>query len=337
MNFTFSEEQLLLQRTLENFLENCKNSDSVWKSFGRLGFLAAPFAPEDGGHGASAVEIMIIMEAVGRYGVNVPYVSSVVLAGGFARRMNPRPTDFLGLLSGDIWTVGWSGKTVLKNGVLEGRKILVREAPRAKKFFITAHSAQGLCVCLVSAGAPGIELQPCQTVDGVEAATVTFKNTLADAVFGDKKIVEQVMDEGRAALCAEAAGAMRALYENTVTHCKTRHQFGSPLIHFQVVKHRLADMFMLCEEAFSMACLGAVAARDADSRTRAHGVSGALAFVSKAGRRVAEEAIQLHGAIGMSDEFPLGRYARRLLALGVELGDRDTHMERFMHSYPEVI
>ena len=334
MDFSYSEEQSLLRRTLQDFLENTsQDPDSVWKGFVQMGLVSAPFPRKDGGHGTGAVETMIVMEAVGRYGLRVPYLSSVVLAGGFVRRMNPRPRDLPDLISGkDIWTFGWAGETRLEDGVLRGRKVVVREAPRAKKFLVTAHSPQGLCVCLVPAEAPGVRVEPCKMVDGVAAATLIFEDTPAEVVAGEA-VCETVMDEGRAALCAEAAGAMRTLYEKTLAHCQTRRQFGKVLGDFQVLQHRLADMFMICEEAFSMACL-ATLRLEAKPQARAHGVCAALAYVSGAGRRLGEEAIQLHGAIAMSDDLDLGRYVKRLFALGSELGDRDSQVQRFMRSYP---
>ena len=213
-------------------------------------------------------------------------------------------------------------------------------ATRADLFLVVARSSgavsdrHGLSIFAVEAKASGVRVQPFATLDGRRAAHVDFDAVEVGAAAivgmpgGALPLLDAAVDRAAAALCAEAAGAMEALLDLTAEHLKTRKQFGAPLAKFQVLQHRIADMLIALEQAKSMACAAAMAVDAGEPEQRGRIVSAAKALIGQLGRQVGLTAIQLHGAMGMTDECRAGHYAKRLLVINQLFGDASHHLQR---------
>jgi pimeloyl-CoA dehydrogenase len=227
--------------------------------------------------------------------------------------------------------------------VLNGRKTLVLEGDSAGLLLVVARTSGssdrgGLAVLAVDATTPGVQVDGFDTLDGRRAAHIRFTDVAVgwDRVLGEAgqaaDAVEAVLDAACAALCAEAVGAVEALLEHTAEHLRTRKQFGAPLAKFQVLQHRVADMAIALEQLKSMACVAAMAVEAGEPAQRRRLVSAAKVFAGQQGRQVGLAAIQLHGAMGMTDECRVGHYAKRLLVLGQLFGDAAWHLQRLASS-----
>jgi pimeloyl-CoA dehydrogenase small subunit len=333
-------------------------SRAIWGKLAEQGLLGLPFAEDDGGFGAGSVETMIVMEALGRALVLEPYLPSVILAGGFLRRgASPeQKAKYLpGLIDGSHsfafaqlekssrYDLADVATTARKNGdgwVINGEKFVVLNGGSADVFVVTARTSGGqrdpggIGVFLVPADASGIARKSYPTQDGLHAADVTFTGVEigADAAIGDPSnalpLIERVVDDARAALCAEAVGAMEESLKTTVEYMKTRSQFGVPIASFQVLQHRAADMFVALEQARSMAMFATMAADSDDARERATSIAAAKVQVGRSLKFIGEQAIQLHGGIGMTMEAKIGHYFKRLTMIEKTFGDSDYHLSR---------
>ena len=211
-------------------------------------------------------------------------------------------------------------------------------APSADRFIVSAVAAEGLSLFLVDAGAPGIAVRGYPTQDGARAGNLQLAGVevAADALVGKAgdglEAVERALDHANAALCAEAVGIMGALNEITLEYLKTRKQFGVPIGKFQALQHRMADMVIATEQARSMATLAAVRADSEDPAERRRAVSAAKAYVLQSARLVGQQAVQLHGGMGVTDELIVGHYFKRLTVIGLTFGDMDFHLGRFSDS-----
>jgi pimeloyl-CoA dehydrogenase small subunit len=333
-------------------------SRSVWNKLAEQGLLGLPFSEDDGGFGAGAVETMIVMEALGRALVLEPYLATVVLAGGFLRRGGSaaqKAAHLPGIIDGSKtfafaqleknsrYDLGDVSAKVKKTGamwVLDGEKFVVLNGENADTFVVTARSKgerrdrDGIGVFLVPANSKGISIRSYPTQDGLHAADVSFRGVVidADAAIGDPEnglpLIEQVVDDARAALCAEAVGAMDESLKSTVEYLKTRTQFGVPIGSFQVLQHRAADMFVAVEQARSMAMFATMAADFEDPKQRANAIAAAKVQVGKSLKFVGEQAIQLHGGVGMTMEYKIGHYFKRLTMIENTFGDSGYHLTR---------
>jgi alkylation response protein AidB-like acyl-CoA dehydrogenase len=188
---------------------------------------------------------------------------------------------------------------------------------------------------LVDSGAPGLTVRDCHTIDGLRAAEVELNEVRvgAEALLGSEggafAAIDQAVDAGAAALCAEAVGVMETLNAQTLDYLKTRQQFGQPIGRFQVLQHRAADMFIHCEQSRSIAMLAAMKAGETDALARRRAVSAAKVLIGRSGRFISEAAIQLHGGMGVTDELPAAHYAKRLTMIDFWLGDAEHHLARF--------
>lgn len=329
-----------------------------WQQFAELGLLAAPFSEEMGGLGGGAIDTMIIMEEFGRHLVVEPFLETVVLAGGFLREGgSPAQQEELipGIIGGEnIWAFAYAepqGRynladlktTAKKDGdgfVLNGYKCVVLAAPWADKLVVTARTSggqrdrDGVTVFIVDKGADGVSTRDYPTVDGRRASEITFENVKvgADAVIGEVDkglpLVEKVTDQAIAALSAEAIGGMKELNEATVEYCKTRKQFGVPIGKFQVLQHRMVDMFMAYEQSVSMTYMVNLKVEEEEAE-RKKAASGAKVQIGKAGRFVGQQAVQLHGGMGMTDELSVGHYFKRLTMIDTQFGNVDHHLKRY--------
>ncbi|MBI1985979.1 MAG: acyl-CoA dehydrogenase family protein [Rhodospirillales bacterium] len=334
-------------------------SRETWKAFADLGWLGIGIPEEFGGIGGSGVETAVLMEAFGAVLVGEPYLATCVLGVGVVR-LASSPVQKKVLLpkvaTGDLllafafaepgsrYELSRVATRARKNGsgfVLDGRKAVVFDAAAADTFIVAARTAggvadsDGITLFLVEADAKGLTRRDYPTVDGRRASEVTLKGVAvdADAIVGavdsGLPVIEWVIDHAIAAVTAEAVGIMSALNRQTLEYLKTRRQFGRPLANFQVLQHRMVDMFAACELSKSMAYMAAVRAGDRDADSRAKAVSAAKVQIGKAGRFVGQQAVQLHGGMGMTDELPVGHYFKRLTMIDTLFGDVDFHLRRF--------
>ena len=334
-------------------------SDDNWKQMAELGWLAISIPEDNGGIGLGAVETMILMEEFGKGLVAEPYMATVVLGagaiinGGSDDQKNailPQVAEgslkmALGFAErqsrynlADVATTAEASGGGYK---LNGMKGVVFGAPAAGKIVVSARTsggprdADGITLFLVDADAAGVSVRGYPTADGLRAGEVTLENVQvgADAVVGPVggglAILEKTIDQGIAAIAAEATGAMSHLNDMTLEYIKTREQFGQPIGKFQVLQHRMVDMFIAHEEAKSMAMMAAMRVEEDDAAERKKALSAAKVQIGKSGRYVGQQAIQLHGGIGMTDEYAAGHYFKRLTMVDRTFGDVDYHLKRF--------
>ena len=330
----------------------------MWAQFAELGLLAAPFSEEMGGLGGGPIENMIVMEEFGRHLVVEPYVETVVIAGGFLREGGSaaqQEAHIPGIVGGEtVWAFAYAepqGRynladlttTAKKDGsgyTINGYKAVVLAAPWAQKLIVTARTSggqrdrDGVSVFIVDKSAAGVSTRDYPTVDGRRASEITFENVKvdADALIGEEgkglPLVEKITDQAIAALSAEATGCMKELNTATVEYCKTRKQFGVPIGKFQVLQHRMVDMFMAYEQSVSMTYMVNLKLEEDDAeRTKA--AAGAKVQIGKAGRFVGQQAVQLHGGMGMTDELNVGHYFKRLTMIDTQFGNVDYQLKRY--------
>ncbi|MDQ0466713.1 pimeloyl-CoA dehydrogenase small subunit [Caulobacter ginsengisoli] len=372
MDFNFTEEQSMLRDTVASYLQDRYDFDSrrkiissdagwskdVWSAFANeLGILGAPFSEDHGGLGGGAIENMIVMEEFGKALVVEPYLSTVVIGGGFLKHSGyAGAADLIGSVIGGETVIAFAyaepqGRynwadlktTAKKDGagwILNGHKAVVVGAPWATHLIVTARTAggqrdaSGVSVFIVEKGAKGVTTRDYPTVDGQRASEVYFENVSvgADALIGTADaglpLVNKVLDEATAAVCAEAVGAMRKLHEGTLDYARQRKQFGVPIASFQVLQHRMVDMFMNVEQSVSMTYMATMKVDESDAE-RAKAVSAAKVQIGKACKFVGQNAIQIHGGMGMTDELAIGHYFKRATMIEGLFGSVDHHLRRY--------
>ena len=333
-------------------------SPAVWKAFAEdIGMLGAALPEEVGGFGGGPVDTMIIMEELGRALVVEPFLETVVIGAGLLRRAGGETTTALieKIIAGEmIVAFAWDAAGARFNPALcatraersgdgwriDGAKAVVIGAPFATHLIVTARTSgepgdrDGVSLFLVEKGARGVSTNDFATVDGRRAAEVTFDDLTvgADALLGPKDqalpVVEAVLDDARAALCAEAIGVLSELQRQTLDYVKQRKQFGVPIAVFQVLQHRLVDMFMQVEQSISMTYMATMKLGEPEPARR-KAVAAAKAFVGKACRFVGQNAVQTHGGIGLTEELALSHYFKRAAMIEGQLGSVDYHMARY--------
>src|SRR5215471_3441485 len=361
MDVSFTEEQRMLQTTTQrvvaseySFERRAKVlassvgwSRDLWRRFGELGLLSINMPEGDGGIDAGPVGTLLVSEVVGRGLLLEPFLSSAVVAtqaivtlGSTEQRARWLP----GLASGERVAVlaheemhcGIDTSRMTTHAaragdgwVLEGAKSAVYHAPMADLLLVSAKVDGGTGLFAVPAGAEGVERRDFRAVDGQRAADLLFHHVAAEARLGGDAAHElaRVVDRGIAALCGEAMGTLDRVLSETVEYSRTRHQFGVPIGSFQALQHRMTDMLIQIEQARSMAYLATTRASDADAETRRAAISGAKALIGRAARRVGQEAVQLHGGMGMTDELDISHCFKRLLAFELRFGTTDEHLE----------
>jgi pimeloyl-CoA dehydrogenase small subunit len=331
-------------------------SRALWKQYVDLGLTALPFAEEHGGIGGGPVETMIVMEAFGRALALEPYFASVILGGSFvklgaseAARNDVLPKVAVGetLLAFahierqaryDLADVAATAKKDGSGYVLNGEKSLSVHGDVADKIVVSARvsgdqrARNGIGLFLVDAKAGGVSRRGYPTMDGLRAAEVSLSNVKvgAEAVIGEPgnayPLIEQVGDIAIAALAAEAVGAMSAMHEITVDFLKQRKQFGVPIGNFQVLQHRAGDMLIALEQARSMAMLATMMTEEQNAEERRKSISAAKVQIGRSAKIVGQSAIQLHGGIGMTMEYKVGHYFKRVTMIDTMFGDADYHL-----------
>ena len=326
-------------------------STALWSQFAELGLLGLPFAEEYGGFGGGAVEIMLVMEAFGRALVAEPYLATVVL-GGAAIRLGATDAQKSAILPAiaegrmklafahgerqarydvtDVMTTAHHGG---QGWVLDGAKSVVTHGDCADKLIVSARNAgerdadHGITLFLVDANANGVTRRGYAMRDEQRAAEVSLSSVQVsqDDVLGEVgeglSIIKRVIEAGIAATAAESVGAMEALHAMTLEYSRTREQFGKPIGTYQVVQHRLAEMLMSLEQGRSMAMLAAMMVDEPDANEREHNIAMAKVGIGQAGRFVSQNAVQLHGGMGMTEDLAVGHYFRRCMVIERLFGD----------------
>jgi pimeloyl-CoA dehydrogenase small subunit len=372
MDFSYSEEQTLLRNSVSKYLADKYPFDawrkftrsdigrdaSHWKQFAELGLLAAPLPEEHGGLGGGAVDAQVVMEEFGKALVVEPYVSTVVIGGGFLKYggSDAQKSEWLNKIAAGETMIAFAfaepkgrynladlATTAKKQGsayMLNGQKAVVIGAPWADQLIVTARTAgaqrdpKGVSIFLVDKKAKGISTRDYPTVDGLRASEITFENVevpatnLIGQVDNGLPLIERVVDEAIAATCAEATGCMKVLVDTTVAYSKQRKQFGVPIGKFQVLQHRMVDMFVNYEQSVSITLMVTLKLGDSEAE-RAKAASAAKVTIGKAGRFIGQQAVQIHGGMGMTDELNVGHYFKRLTMIDALYGSTDHHLKRF--------
>jgi alkylation response protein AidB-like acyl-CoA dehydrogenase len=319
-------------------------SADIWAEFAELGWLGLPFAEDDGGIGGGAVEVAILMEEFGRALAVEPYLSTVVMGGGLVAALGnaEQRGSILGpLIDGKLHlALGWDERAAVtatprgRDYVLSGDIKNVLAAPMANTLLVAARVPDGLGVFTMPANARGLTIRPFRTVDGGRAADISLADVSVSAAarLGDgadaTPALAHTIQRAIAAASADTVGAMSAMVTATVDYTKQRIQFGQPIAKFQVIQHRLVEMKIKEEEARASTLL-ATLSLDGDAASRARAVSGAKAKVGKNGHVVAQEAVQLHGAIGTTNELSMGAYSKRIMAYEARFGSTREHLRRY--------
>lgn len=328
----------------------------AWQRYAELGLLALPFRSHDGGFDGTPVEQMIVMEAFGRFLTLEPYLATVVLCGSVLRRgandeqraaLVPCIADgslTLALAyaerqsSDELREVKTIATRSPEGWTLEGGKAFVLHGGTADKFIVSAriaqdrHTSEGISLFLVDARADGVSRRSYATHDQRNMADVKFSGVrlAPEALIGPEGggllLLVRAVEDGNAALCAEAVGVMDRALEITVEYLKVRRQFGAAIGSFQALRHRAVDMLVRLEQARSMAIYAAASLDETDAERRALALSAAKVMVSRSARWIGQQAVQLHGAIGLTEECEIGHCFRRLSVLEPLLGDARHHL-----------
>jgi alkylation response protein AidB-like acyl-CoA dehydrogenase len=330
----------------------------VWRALAtELGILGAPFAEAHGGLGGGALENAIMMEEFGRAIAIEPYLQTVVIGGAALKATGGAVADtaITQIIAGEMiiafayaepqsrYNLSDIQTTAKKDGggyVLNGHKSVVYAAPWATHLLVTARTggarrdAEGISLFLIDAKGPGIVRRDYPTVDGYRASEIYFESASisADALLGDEggalPVIEQIVDEATVAIAAEACGVTERLHAGTVDYAKQRQQFGQPIGRFQVLQHRMVDMYMEVEQAQSMALM-ATLKLDLPPSGRMAAVSACKAKVARACQFVGQNAIQTHGGIGITQELAIGHYFKRATMIEGQFGSADHHYARY--------
>ncbi len=371
MNFSLNEEQIMLQDSIEKFIDNDYDfetrqeiaasdtgfSPDVWRIFAELGWTAVPFSEDDGGFDGGAIELMVVMQLFGRGLVVEPYLANIVLAGGILRRTaSPEQKKkwlhpvIAGELQATLAFVEPQGRYDIANiataaapdgdaWTLNGSKGLVLNGGNAELYIVPARSGgaqtdqDGITLFAVPADSDGITCNAYATVDGQQAAEVTFENVRVDAgamlgEVGDGfAALDAVIDEATLAVCAEAVGIMQVLRDKTLEYSKNRIQFGVPIGSFQALQHRMVDMLTDCEQTVSL-LLWATMVNASGSADAKRAISAIKYQVGTAGQKVGQEAVQIHGGMGVSWELDIAHYFKRLTTIGQMFGNSDWHLDK---------
>lgn len=373
MDFSFSEEQSLLQDSVQRFIQNDYTFDARqkiiqtedgfsrdnWSTFAELGWLGLPFSEEDGGFGGTPIETMIMMEEFGKGLVVEPYLSTVIMAGSILSEggsQEQKENTLAEIIAGtkfaalafvepqarfNLANITTRAKTTKTGFVINGFKGVVLGGPTADVLVVPVRTIgeqqaeDGITLFLLDANADGISRRDYPTVDGWRASEITFEEVNVDAgsVIGEVgkglPILEKAIDNAILAIGAEAVGAMEVLYKTTVEYCKTREQFGQPIGKFQVLQHRMVDMFIEHEQSKSLLYMAAMRLDEGYGPAARKAVSALKVQVGKGGKFVGQNAVQLHGGMGMTDELNVGHYFKRLTTIETLFGNVDYHLRKY--------
>jgi alkylation response protein AidB-like acyl-CoA dehydrogenase len=367
MDFEFTQEQQQFADALRRWIDKDYSfetrkkiihsesgvSDAAWNTLVELGMTALPVPEEQGGFNGSAVDMLLVMKELGRGLVVEPYLATVMgakflqLAGGQEGLLEQVAGGELKLACAlgekqsryDLFDIATRATRDGTGYRLSGAKTVVIHGGQADKLIVSARSSggqrdtDGISLFIVDARGEGVQRRDYRTIDGQRAADIVFSNAPAQLLGAQGKgwdVLDAGADYGATLLCAEAVGIMEALNGATLEYLKTRQQFGVPIGKFQVLQHRMAEMFMQYQQASSMSTLAAVKVASSDAVERRRTVSAAKARVGQAGRYVGQQAVQLHGGMGVTDELAAAHLFKRLTMIEQTLGDVDYHLARFV-------
>ena len=372
MNFELSEEQKMIQQSVERFVqENYDLSNRIkissedpgyskeyWSSMAELGWLGLAFDEEDGGFGGNQIDTLVLMEQFGKGLVLEPFLANIVLGGGAIKRGGSaklKESIIPSLIDGslqltlayaeeqsrfDLEDIATAAREDDGNFVLNGKKSMVLNAESADKIIVAARTngsqvdKEGISLFLVDADSEGLERENFPTVDGLRASEISLNDVKVSTenLIGEKdkgfEILQAVANDAILALAAEAVGAMEVLYKDTVEYTQQREQFDHPLSDFQVLQHRMVDMFMEYEQCKSLlfrATMETVQDPQLSQRT----VHALKHLIGKSGIFVGENAVQLHGGMGVTEELRVGHFFKRLLVIDSQFGNADFHLDKF--------
>ncbi|MGH1414974.1 MAG: acyl-CoA dehydrogenase family protein [Pelagimonas sp.] len=342
MNFELTEERQMLQDTLRRFLSAAQGD--VWTELAELGVIGALFREEQGGFGGAGFDLAVVFEELGRADLDLPLIDNALLPGlvlaAAGRDVGPlmSGSEKLALAHGELaarYDLNWVETRALGD-CLTGEKSVVVGAETADALIVsarhsgTAEAEEGIGLWLVARDAPGLQMQGYDIAQGGRAAQVSLTNTPATLLISEGfSTLSQAMAAATLAESAHCLGAMDVAVAMTQDYLTTRKQFGRPIGSFQALSHRLVDVMIAIEQARSMVILAAEHLED-DAPLRNRHICAAKNLIGRSGRLVAEECIQLHGGIGMTEEYALGRYAKRITMADHRFGDTDHHLERFI-------
>ncbi|MES2538307.1 MAG: acyl-CoA dehydrogenase family protein [Pseudomonadota bacterium] len=370
MDFNFTQEQQQFSDALRRWIEKDYRfeqrnsiihsepgvSEDAWATLTALGMTALPVAEAHGGFNGSAVDMLVVMQEIGRGLVVEPYFATV-LGAEFLRLAGKQETLLEQVAAGTLKLASALGERQARHElfditatatqdaggfVINGTKTVVLHGAQAGAIIVSARSGgerrdtNGISLFVVAADAAGMTRREYRTIDGQRAADIVFDNVrvpssaLLGAAGAGWELLDAASDYGVALLCAEAVGAMEALNAATLEYLKTRQQFGVPIGKFQALQHRMAEMFMQLEQARSMATLAAVKLAGSDVNERRRTVSAAKARIGQALKFIGQQAVQLHGGMGVTNELPAAHYFKRLSMIELTLGDTDHHLARFV-------
>ena len=372
MDFTFNEEQSLIQDQVDQFVQKeydwetrqaLSNSElgfgeDNWKKFAELGWLGISVSEDSGGFGGSAIESMLIMEAFGKGLVVEPFLETVIMAGGLIddHGSDQQKSSFLEpAISGEMHLaiayaepqsrfnlsdVVTEAKADGDNFIINGYKSVVMNGPSADQIIISARTSgsqldeDGISLFIIDANTSGLDKTNYKTVDGRRASDLTLENVSVskENLIGEQdkgfEILDSAIDRAILAISAEAVGAMEVLYKTTVEYTKTREQFGTAIGKFQVLQHRMVDMFMEYEQCKSLLYM-ATMKHEEKAEDAKKAISGLKYQVGKAGKFIGQQAVQLHGGMGVTDELNVGHYFKRLTTVGTIFGNTDYHLKKY--------
>ncbi|SAK78940.1 acyl-CoA dehydrogenase [Caballeronia pedi] len=365
MDFTFSDEQQQFRDALRRYLDKEYAFDARqkiaaseagvdekhWRAFAELGLLALPVPEAQGGFDGGPVDMLVVMQELGRALVVEPYWATAV--GIEALRLAAeKGSAFAGELleragrgeihlavafhephaRHDLFDLRTIASEAGDHIALEGKKSMVQHGGQADYWIVPARVQGEVALFIVGKDAANVGITEYRTIDGQRAATLTFDQTPATRLDGrdtGAATLERIADYATFLLCAEALGALDALNRATVDYTKERQQFGVPIARFQALQHRMVDMLIHAEQARSITYLAAARYTSDDAGTRAQAISAAKARVGQAARFVGQQAVQLHGGMGMTNELPAAHWFKRLSIIETTLGDVDHHLARF--------
>ena len=363
MNFDFTEEQVMLRDSVARFIQDDYDFDTRnkvvsgdegfsrdnWQTFAELGWLSIPFAEEYGGFGGNVVDTMVVMEQMGRGLVAEPYVATVLLFGGLvqeagseAQKSELLPAVIGGELQGAFafherasrFEMDAIETTATASGdgyTVSGEKTVVFNGASADKILVSAKVDGGVSLILVDANADGVTRTSYRMMDGSVVANISFDGAAGELV-GEAgnalAAIEQVVNNTMLAICGEAVGIMGKLNETTVEYTRTREQFGVAIASFQALQHRMVDTFMSYEQAKSL-LYRAVCSAKAGSEDAQKDLHALKVGVARYGKHVGDEAIQLHGGMGLTEELSVSHFARRLMMINTTFGNGDYHQQKF--------
>ena len=329
-----------------------------WKKFADLGWLGISVSEDSGGFGGSAIESMLIMEAFGKGLVVEPFLETVIMAGGLIddHGSDQQKSSFLEpAIAGEMHLalayaepqsrfnlsdVVTEAKADGDNFIINGYKSVVMNGPSADQIIVSARTSgtqldeNGVSLFIIDANASGLDKTNYKTVDGRRASDLTFENVSVskENLIGDQdkgfEILDSAIDKSILAISAEAVGAMEVLYKTTVEYTKTREQFGTAIGKFQVLQHRMVDMFMEYEQCKSLLYM-ATMKHEEKAEDAKKAISGLKYQVGKAGKFIGQQAVQLHGGMGVTDELNVGHYFKRLTTVGTIFGNTDYHLKKY--------